>query len=107
MPPPRVPISRYRQGDSRFTLPAAIQKVDPAYTKQALEAKLEGFVALSFTVRADGFADNIAVIRSLGLGLDQRAVECLEQWRFKPATRDDEPVPVRVTIEINFRLPRN
>ena len=105
MPPSTVPIPRYRHGDSRFTLPAVVQKVDPVYTKQALDAKVEGFVALSLTVRADGLADDVAIIRGVGLGLDEKAMECLRTWRFRPATRDGEPVPVRVTVEIRFRLP--
>jgi TonB family protein len=107
MPQPTAPIPSYRNGDSRWTLPAVIEKVDPVYTKQGLEAKFEGLVAFSLTVRTDGLADNITVLRGVGLGLDEKAVECQEKWRFRPATRDGEPVPVRVTVEINFRLPQN
>lgn len=107
MPTPTVPIPKYRQGDSRWTLPEVIQKVDPVYTKQALDAEVEGFVTLRLSVRADGLADDITVIRGVGLGLDEKAIECLGKWLFKPATRDGEPVPVRVTVEIKFRLPPN
>jgi protein TonB len=103
---PTVAIPQYSRGESRYTLPAVIRKVEPVYTKQALAAMFEGFVALSLTVRADGLAENVTVIRGVGLGLNENAVECLKSWRFRPATRDGEPVPARVTVEINFRLPR-
>jgi TonB family protein len=102
---PPVPIPRYRQGDSRFTLPEVIRKVDPVYTRQALEAMFEGFVTLRVIVGTDGLPDDVTVIRGVGLGLDESALECLKRWRFKPATRDGEPVPVRATVEVRFRLP--
>jgi TonB family protein len=90
---------------ARVTPPGVIQKADPEYTKEAIEAKLEGFVVLAATIGIDGTAAEIRVVRGLGQGLDEKAVECLQKWRFEPGTRDGEPVPVKATIEIRFHLP--
>jgi len=51
-----------------------------------------------------GRPQNLKVLRSLGLGLDQKAIEAVEKWRFKPGMKDGKPVPVMATIEVNFRL---
>jgi periplasmic protein TonB len=81
-----------------------IRKVDPEYTKEALDAKLQGVVVLSFVVAVDGIPSEITVVRGLGSGLDEKAVECLQQWRFTPATRNGEPVPEKVSLEMIFRI---
>jgi TonB family protein len=86
------------------TQPAVTHKVEPEYTKEATEAKLAGVVILATVVGIDGLPSEIKVVRGLGKGLDEKAVECLQQWRFKPGTRDGEPVSVKATVEINFRL---
>ena len=57
--------------------PKVIHKVDPQYSKEALDAGLEGTVVLSVVISADGRALDIHVVRSLGKGLDQKAIECL------------------------------
>lgn len=87
------------------TAPKVIHKVDPAYTDGALAAGLEGTVVLGFTILPNGIPDDIHVVRSLGKGLDEKAIECLEQWRFQPGTRFGEPVAVKASVEISFRLP--
>jgi TonB family protein len=68
---------------------------------------LQGTVVLSLVVSDQGRPQNLKVVRSLGLGLDERAIEAVEQWRFKPGMKDGEPVPVMATIEVNFRLRRD
>jgi periplasmic protein TonB len=70
-----------------------------------LEAKLVGTVILSVVVDTEGNPTEIKLIRGLGKGLDEKAVECVQKWHFKPATRNGEPVSVKATVEINFRLP--
>jgi TonB family protein len=55
-------------------------------------------------VGPDGDAHDIKVIRSLGLGLDEKAIEAVSQWKFKPGMKDGEPVNVAVTVEVTFRL---
>jgi periplasmic protein TonB len=85
--------------------PRVVHKSEPEYTKEALEAKLEGFVMLSITVGLDGTAGDIQVVKGLGAGLDEKAVECLKTWRFIPAVRNGEPTAVKARVEIRFMLP--
>jgi periplasmic protein TonB len=85
--------------------PKIVRKVDPEYTREALDAKLQGDVVLSFVIAIDGMPVEIKVVRGLGSGLDEKAVECLQQWRFSPGVRNGEPVPMKASVEINFRLP--
>jgi TonB family protein len=84
--------------------PVLLSKTEPQYTADARLAKYQGKVTLYIEVGADGTPHNIQVVRGLGLGLDQRAIDALSQWRFKPATRAGQPVPVQATVEVNFRL---
>lgn len=93
----------YRVGNG-VTAPQLLLKVEPQYTEEARAAKYQGTVQLYIEVQPDGRATNIRVQRSLGLGLDEKAVEAVQQWRFKPGTKEGQPVPVAATIEVNFRL---
>jgi TonB family protein len=86
------------------TSPRVIYKEDPAYTEEARQAKINGSVMLSVVVGADGMARDVNIVKGLDPGLDRNAAEILLHWRFAPATRNGEPVAVRATIEINFRL---
>jgi TonB family protein len=87
-----------------ITAPSVLSRVDPEYSEEARKAKYSGSVMLSIVVNADGRADNIKVIKSLGMGLDEKAIEAVERWRFRPGTKDGVPVRVRAQIEVNFRL---
>lgn len=84
--------------------PSPIYKPEPEYSPEARQAKLQGTVILSLIVGIDGKAHAIQVARSLGLGLDERAIEAVRQWRFEPAKKDGKPVPVAVDVEVSFRL---
>ena len=84
--------------------PALIHKVEPEYTEEARQAKLEGTVLLKVEITPEGKATNIKVMHGLGMGLDEKAVECVAQWRFKPGMKDGQPVTVEAQIEINFRF---
>lgn len=84
--------------------PRVISKVDPQYTEEARRQKIEGPVLLSVVVGTDGMAHDISVIKSLDAGLDRMAAEAIEKWHFAPGTRNGEPVAVRASIEVNFRL---
>jgi periplasmic protein TonB len=99
-------ITLQAQEISHSTAPILIHKVDPVYTSEAIAAKLQGKVILSAMIGTGGVPSDIRVVRELGKGLDQNAVECLQAWRFKPATNHGEPVSTKVTVEINFRLPQ-
>ncbi len=84
--------------------PSVLSKVEPEYSEEARKAKWQGTVVVSVIVDEFGRPRNVRVQRSLGLGLDQKAVEAVSQWRFKPGLKDGKPVPVMATIEVNFRL---
>jgi TonB family protein len=84
--------------------PAVIFKVDPEYSEEARKAKYSGTVTLAVVVDAEGKARDIHVIKSLGMGLDEKAIEAVEKWKFKPGMKGGQAVNVRATIEVNFRL---
>jgi TonB family protein len=93
----------YRVGGG-VTAPVVLSKKDPEYSEEARKAKYQGTVLLSIEVSPSGLASNIKVVRSLGLGLDEKAIEAVKQWKFKPGYKDGKPVTVAATIEVNFRL---
>ena len=84
--------------------PVLISRRDPEYTAEARTARKQGSVELSVTIDADGGVREAKTIRSLDPGLDQKAIEAVEKWRFRPGMKDGHPVKVAATIEVNFRL---
>lgn len=84
--------------------PIPIFKPDPPYSEEARKAKLQGTVTLAIIVEADGSVRDAHVVKPVGLGLDEKAVETVATWKFKPAKRNGVPVPVRVLVEVTFRL---
>ena len=84
--------------------PQAIRKVDPEYSEQARKAKCQGMVVLNLVVQRDGTVRNVRVAQSLDVGLDAKAIEAVQQWRFQPGMKDGEPVDVAAIIEVTFRL---
>ena len=105
-----VPLSNLipdaaRAADTGFSPPVPIYKPAPEYTDEAKKAKWQGSVILAVLVDETGKVTEVSVVRSLGVGLDQKAIEAVRQWLFKPGTKDGKPVPVHANIEMNFRLP--
>jgi periplasmic protein TonB len=86
------------------TAPQLLYKVEPEYSEEARKAKFQGTVVLYVEVDPSGHAINPKVIRSLGLGLDEKAIEAIKKWKFKPGFKDGHAVTVAATIEVNFRL---
>ena len=84
--------------------PRLLFKVEPEYSEEARKAKWQGTVLLTVIVDETGRPNHISVLRSLGLGLDQKAIDAVSQWRFKPGLKDGKAVPVIATVEVNFRL---
>jgi TonB family protein len=84
--------------------PRPLAMPDPDYTEQAREAKLQGMCVLKLIVGADGKPRDIRVIRSLGMGLDEKAMAAVSQWTFAPATKDGMPVPVQISVQVVFKL---
>jgi len=93
----------YRIG-SGITAPVPLTKSEAEYSEQARRAKYQGTVSVSLIVNKQGKPEDVRVVKSLGMGLDEKAVESLRKWTFKPGTKDGKPVAVRATIEVNFRL---
>ncbi|MGA3088247.1 MAG: energy transducer TonB [Terriglobales bacterium] len=84
--------------------PRPIYDPDPDYSEQARQAKFQGTVLLWVVVGADGRPRDIQVARSVGMGLDEKAIEAVKRWKFEPSMREGRPVAVQVNIEVSFRL---
>ncbi len=84
--------------------PVPVYRPEPEYSEEARKAKWQGAVLLYLVVDENGVPQDIKVIRSVGLGLDQKAIEAVQKWRFKPGQKDGKAVPVSANIEVNFRL---
>ncbi|HXE76404.1 MAG TPA: energy transducer TonB [Candidatus Xenobia bacterium] len=93
----------FRIGGS-VSAPTCIYCPDPEFSDEARKARYQGVVVLLAVVDEEGRARDIRVARSLGMGLDEQAIRAVQNWRFKPAERYGKPVPVYMTIEVNFRL---
>lgn len=87
-----------------MTAPRVLYAPDPEFSEEARKAKYQGTVVLWLVVGADGHTHDIRVQRSLGMGLDEKAIEAIRRWRFEPARKDGNPVAVQVNVEVNFRL---
>jgi TonB family protein len=98
------PVQSPRPKPEGVSQPMLIFKVDPEYSEEALKAKWQGTVVLALVVDEKGRPQQIRVVKALGLGLDQKAIEAVEKWRFEPA-KNDKSTAVYATIEVNFHLP--
>jgi TonB family protein len=93
----------YRVG-AGVSAPAVLYKIDPEYTEDAREAKYSGTVVLYIEVDPSGHAKNMRLVKGIGHGLDEKAIEAVNKWRFRPGMKDGKPVVVAAHIEVNFRL---
>jgi periplasmic protein TonB len=84
--------------------PRPVSTPDPEYSEEARKAKYQGTCVLWLVVGPDGRPRDIKIARSLGLGLDEKAIEAVRQWRFEPAMKDGKPVAVQINVEVSFRL---
>src|SRR4051812_12189064 len=84
--------------------PKVTYQPDPEYSEEARKAKYQGVCVLSLIVGPDGKPRDVKVARSLGLGLDEKAIEAVDQWKFEPAQKDGKPVAVAINVEVTFRL---
>jgi len=104
--PPTTPqVESYRLGPGIQT-PVLLRSVQPKYTREALQAKIEGVVELEVVILPNGTVGDVRVTRSLDQvnGLDQQAIDAAKQWLFRPGTKDGREVPVIVTLVMEFRL---
>jgi TonB family protein len=93
----------YRVGGG-VSAPRAVYDPDPEYSEEARKAKYQGVVVLWVVIGPDGRVHDMRVQRSLGMGLDEKAMEAVRQWKFDPARKDGRPVPVQVNVEVRFSL---
>ena len=86
--------------------PRVVKSVPPAYTPEAIRARIEGKVVLGAVVKDDGTVGDVTIVRSLDAtyGLDEQAIKALNQWTFEPGTLKGKAVAVRVRVEMDFNL---
>lgn len=95
--------SIYRVGGG-VSAPRPIYDPEPEYSEEARKAKYQGSVVVEAVISPDGHTRDLRVVNSLGMGLDERAIEAVRKWKFEPALKDGRPVAVQVRIEVAFRL---
>jgi TonB family protein len=105
---PADPLSKLDAGPPKagknITQPEIVAKMEPEYSDPARAACLQGSDLLAVIIDDKGVPRDIKVVRPLGFGLDEKAVEAVSKWRFRPATKNGVPVTVRANIQVNFRL---
>jgi protein TonB len=84
--------------------PVVISSVPPEYSPEARKAKTEGIVLINLIVDEQGLPQNVHVVRGLPNGLNEKAIEAVQQYRFKPATENGRPVSVELNVEVNFKF---
>jgi TonB family protein len=93
----------YRVGGG-VSAPRAVFAPDPEYSEEARKAKYQGTVVLWVVVGPDGRPHDVRIQRTLGMGLDEKAIAAVRTWKFAPALKDGQPVAVQINIEVSFRL---
>ena len=96
--------AQYLKVGGGISAPQAVSTPDPQYTEEARLARTQGKCILWLIVDDTGRPRNIRVVRGLGYGLDAKAVEAVQQWRFQPAMKDGKPVNVQISVEVGFHL---
>jgi periplasmic protein TonB len=94
----------YKLGDIGVSAPVAKFTPEPDFSEEARKAKYQGVVVLAAIIGPDGRPRNIRVVRSLGMGLDEKAVERVRTWLFEPGKKNGTPVAVAMNLEVDFRL---
>jgi TonB family protein len=94
-------------GGADLSAPEAISKVDPAYPQDLMHDRIEGVVVLYAIIRSDGTVDGVRVLEGFDQRLDENARKALQQWRFRPGTKDGAPVDIEAVVRVPFKVPRN
>ena len=81
-----------------------IHKVDPEFSEDARRAKFMGVVLVNLIVDQQGQPQNVHVLRGAGMGLDDKAVAAVKQYRFEPAKENGRPLAVELNVEVNFQI---
>ena len=93
----------YRIGGG-VSAPVLVYQVEPEFSEEARKAKLSGNVLVNLWVDAEGRPSHVRVLRGIGMGLDERALAAVKQYRFKPAMRAGKPVTVEMNVEVDFQI---
>ena len=93
-------------GGADLSAPEAISKVDPAYPQDLMHDRVEGTVVLYAIIHADGSVGEVKVLEGFDDRLNENARKALEQWRFRPGTKDGQPVDVEAVVRVPFKVPR-
>jgi len=103
-PEQNFPEDVYKVKPGEVSAPRVVYQVDPQFSEESRKAKYQGTMTLSLIVDKLGAVQNLEITSPLGMGLDEKGVEALRQWKFEPAMEAGEPVPVQIEIEVEFRL---
>jgi len=101
---PGVGPGIFHLGESGVSAPKALFTPEPEFSEEARKAKYQGVVTLDIVVGADGRVHNARVVHSLGMGLDEKALEAVKTWKFDPAKKDGRAVACAFNIEVDFHL---
>jgi TonB family protein len=93
-------------GGADLSAPEAITKVDPAYPQDLMHDRVEGTVVLYAVIHADGTVGDVKVLEGFDDRLNENARKALEQWRFRPGTKDGLPVDIEAVVRVPFKVPR-
>ncbi|MDR3754021.1 MAG: energy transducer TonB [Terracidiphilus sp.] len=91
-------------GQSGVVAPTLIYEREAEFSDEARRQKYQGVCVVGIIVDAHGNPQNVHIIRALGMGLDEKAMEAIRQYRFKPGTKDGKPVPVAIAVRVDFHL---
>jgi protein TonB len=93
-----------REVGGGVSAPVVIYRVDPEFSEEARKAKVSGNVLVNLWVDRYGRVTHVKVLKGLGMGLDEKAIEAVKQFRFKPAMENGKPVTVELNIDVNFQI---
>jgi periplasmic protein TonB len=102
--PPEPDLTVPVELDATMVPPVELHRVAPRYSKLAIAARIAGAVVVQATIDREGAVTHVRVLRSLGFGLDEAAVEAVRQWKFKPAERFGQPAAVLFNLTVKFEL---
>jgi protein TonB len=98
------PPGIFPAGKGGVTAPQIIFNPEPSFSDEARKAKQQGMVMLLVVVGKDGHTYDIRVAQSLGMGLDEKAIEAVNRWRFRPATLNGQAVATQIAVQVDFHL---